>query len=190
MADHKDILKLLAIFQASFPSWKPNEMTPEIYLQDLQDIPSDELFAAATLCRNEAGRAFAPSVGEIRGAIAEIRKQSAGVPNAFEAWSDLLKAGDGWSRTSSQEGDGWIIEKKPYKFLHPLVKEVALLLGWPERFPGNPDNEMADRAHFFKAYEAQFSKAMKREIMPESVAGYIEANKSIKQLAKGMSHDR
>jgi hypothetical protein len=189
MAEPKDIARLIAVFQAAFPSWKPNELTPEIYFEDLKDIPSDELAAAVQMCRTEAGREFAPSIGVIRGAVAELRRQAAAVPTAFEAWGDLIRAGDGWTRTSSQEGDGWVIEKRPYKFLHPLVKEVGEMLGWPSRFPGDPDDEMADRAHFTKAYDAKLSNLMKREAMPEAVHGYIEASKTtdpIRKLSEGM----
>lgn len=190
MAEPKDIAKLVAIMSAAFPAWKVNEFTTEVYFEDLKDIASDELFAAAKLCRTEAGRAFAPSTGEIRGAVAEIRRQASGVPSGFEAWGDLIKAGDGWKSNSYLDETGWVIEKREYKFLHPLVKEVASMLGWPDRFPGSPDNEMADRAHFVKAYDAQIGKLMQRETMPEDVRGYIESTKTsdpIKQLTKGLA---
>lgn len=180
MASPKDIAKLIAILSAAYPNFSPNEFTLEVYLQDLRDIDPEELFEACAVCRAEAGRKFAPSTGEIRGAVAELRRQISGIPTSFEAWEDLLQAGNGIKKRVTDDN---VIETIEYKFLHPLVKVVAEQLGWPDRFPGNLDTAMADRAHYFKAYDSALGQYMTKEIMPESVKQYIEVKREARLLA-------
>ena len=178
MATQKDIAKLIAVLSAAFPNWSANEFTAEVYYQDLKEYPSDILEAAATMCRTEPGRRFAPSVGEILGAVAEIKRQVDGIPSQFEAWEDLIKAGRGLKRYQQKiDGEDFIVEER-YKFLHPLVKTVAEQLGWPDRFPGSSSEEMADRAHYYKAYEAALSKHLRGEVTPTAVKAYIQEKQS------------
>lgn len=181
----EDIGKLVAILSAAYPNWNVNEFTVEVYYQDLKDIPSELLFVAATQCRTEPGRKFAPSTGEILGAVWAIRSRIQGVPSQYEAWQDLLSAGNG-QRTSVEETDqGPVIVHSQYKFLHEIVQRVAEQLGWPDRFPGPRDNEMADRAHFYKAYEQAYNTLMKDDVMPSSVKNYI-AERTTSMPALGM----
>lgn len=58
---------MIARLSAAFPNWNVNKYTVQVYFEDLQDIPDGELEDAARACRMESGRAFAPSIGEIRG---------------------------------------------------------------------------------------------------------------------------
>ena len=67
MATQADVSKVLARLSAAFPNWNVNKYTMQVYFEDLQDIPADELEEAARACRMETGRAFAPTIGELRG---------------------------------------------------------------------------------------------------------------------------
>ena len=67
MATLQAVSKMIARTSAAFPNWNVNQYTIQVYFEDLQDIPDAELEEAARACRMEAGRAFAPSIGEIRG---------------------------------------------------------------------------------------------------------------------------
>lgn len=75
MANDQDISKVIARLSAAFPNWNVNAFTMQVYYEDLQDIPADELEMAARQCRMEPGRAFAPSIGELRKAWNEIHEK-------------------------------------------------------------------------------------------------------------------
>jgi hypothetical protein len=72
MATKQEAARILAKLAAAFPSWKPDELTMQVYFEDLKDIPADELEEAARICRKDGGRAFAPSIGELREAWLEV----------------------------------------------------------------------------------------------------------------------
>jgi len=86
-----------------------------------------------------------------------------------------------------------IIEKRPYQWTHPLVRKVAVMLGFP-RFP-DWDAESFERTTFLKAYEAELQNYLRQDNQPQQVKAYIAdqqdpalllADQKIKQLTKGM----
>ena len=74
MANPQDISKVIARLSAAFPNWNVTQYTIQVYCEDLCDIPADELEQAARQCRMEEGRAFAPTIGELRKAWAYIKE--------------------------------------------------------------------------------------------------------------------
>lgn len=200
MANAKDIGKLIAKLSAAYPNFTPNEYTYEIYLEDLQDIDSDLLTAAAQHCRTSTNRdqRFAPSAGEIRQAVGDIKRQVQGVPSALDAWGELLHVpvDEYVSRVTDEldEQGRVIIEKRPYQWSHPLVRKVAVMLGFP-RFP-DWESESFERSTFLKAYEAELQSYLKQEGQPEAVKNFIAdvrdpafllVEKKVKQLSGGMA---
>jgi hypothetical protein len=160
MATANDIQQIVNMFLAAFPNFKPTDLTPEIYFQTLQDIPSDELKAAVLHCITQAGRAFAPSIGEIRGAVSDLRRAATNVPSAYDAW---------------QEVGSQIVSVGSYgapAFSSPLIERTVRNLGW--RNLCMSENQIADRARFVQAYEQILERATKEDIMLPSVKGYIE----------------
>lgn len=198
MADIKDIARLIAKLSAGYPNFTPTEYTLEIYLEDLRDIPADLLDLAAAHCRTSTARdqRFAPSAGEIRQAVADIRRQVQGVPTGVEAWGELLKVpkSEQYKRATDEtdEHGNTIIEITPYTWSHPLVRKVAVMMGFP-RFP-DWDSESYERTAFLKAYEIELQTYLKQDNQPPQVSGYIEVSKAgqlsageqIKQLSKGL----
>jgi hypothetical protein len=181
MSEPRDIAQIIAMLSAAFPNFKPTEMTPEVYYQTLADIPSDELKAAVLHCITQSGRAFAPSIGEIRGAVAELRSFAADVPSSFQAWQEvqqqiLINGGDyGHPEWSS-----------------PLVEEAVKRMGW--RNLRMSEDQTADRARFLQCYEQIVERATKQEMILPQVAGYIETKQAnalpaseMKRLAEGMN---
>lgn len=182
MATPADIAMMTATLSAAFPNWKVSEWTNEVYYQDLKDIPADELMIAAQHCRAQAGRAFAPSTGEIRGAVMEIRRKAMNVPSAFDAWEELqtqirLNGGDFGRPVWSS----------------PLVERVVRQLGF--RNLCLSENPTADRARFIQAYEQLEARALQEEMLIPEVRGYIEDRggrmleapmDQIRKLADGM----
>jgi hypothetical protein len=160
MAEPKDIDQIINMFEAAFPNFKPREYTKEIYWQTLKDLPSDELKAAVLHCITESGRAFAPSIGEIRGAVSDLRRASANVPSVYDAWQEVCRE---ISSTGSYGTPA---------FTSPLIERVVKNLGW--RNLCMSENQVADRARFVQAYEQLLERAVKENMMLPDVKGYIE----------------
>lgn len=160
MATANDIQQIINMFLAAFPNFKPSELTPEIYFQTLQDIPSDELKVAVLHCLTEAGRAFAPSIGEIRGAVSDLRRASANVPSVYDAWQEVCRE---FSLTGSYGAPS---------FTSPLIDRVVKNLGW--RNLCMSENQVADRARFVQAYEQLLERATREDMLLPEVRGYIE----------------
>ena len=180
MATEKDIAGIVAQLSAAYPNWNVSPYTVEIYYQDLKDIPTDELMMAAQNCRSEAGRKFAPSVGELRGAVMELRRSTMNIPSAYDAWQEVLKG---------------MVERIGYdapEWSNPLVDKVVRSLGW--RNLCMSESQASDRMRFIQAYEQLTERAEKEQMLIPEVRAYLEdrgaqllnAPAQIKQLTKGM----
>lgn len=162
-----EILNMLSV---AYPRFKVPEDTARVYYMLLKDLPVGLLKAAALQCATNGD--FFPSVHELRSTANEIQRKAANIPTAYEAWQDLKKAGSG-GYSDVKEIDGkFYVERYEHQFIHPVVKEVGEMLGWPREFPG--DNPVADRAHFFKAYDQTVAERMADEIRLPEVKNYIE----------------
>lgn len=180
MADAKAISNLLKEIKAAYPRFVVEENTVQVWAVYLADLPNDLLMTAIRKFISSASHAFPPSIPEIRQMATQVKAEINDVPSAFEAWDDLLRAGNGWryeSGVNEDDGSTWI-EKHPYEFRHPLVETVARRFGWPDRFPSG-DDDMADRAHFFKAYENAMNKVMRAETQLPTVTAYIDQEKNL-----------
>lgn len=192
MASPIDIAKSVAVIAAAYPSFNASKETVEVYCKLLQDLPVEELNVAVLKVCAENGRKFAPSIGEIRGAVAELRQRAQGVPSAVEAWEEVIHApkSGGWKRATDEKNENGdtIIEFTPYVWTHPLVERIVTQLGWP-RFP-DWNNESFERAHFFKQYEAALpryaSEASELPVVAEYVSRQrLSAPQPISNLLKG-----
>ncbi|MEO6566718.1 MAG: replicative helicase loader/inhibitor [Casimicrobiaceae bacterium] len=163
MANILDIAQIVGVISAAYPNWKPTEFTTEVYYQTLQDIPTEELKAATLHSVSEAGRAFAPSVGEIRGAVAELRGMSANVPSSYDAWEEV-------QRQLLENGGDF---GNPV-WSHPLIERAMKQMGW--RNLRMSENQIADRARFVQCYEQLVDRATRENMLLPEVRGYIEAN--------------
>jgi hypothetical protein len=181
MATEKDVAEVVAMLSAAFPNWSVNAYTVEVYYQDLKDIPANELMIAQQYCRSEAGRKFAPSTGELRGAVLELRRTSMNTPSAFDAWEEVRR------QINENGGDFG----NPV-WSNPLVEKAVKSIGWRElRMSENPTH---DRARFLQAYEQLAERAEKEsmlipEVRQHLIAGgaqLLDAPAQIKQLTKGM----
>ena len=175
-----DVAQIVKVIAVAYPNWQPTAETSEVYYQLLQDVPTDELKAAVLHCLGESGRRFAPSVGEIRGAVSELRGMSANVPSAFQAWQEVLRQ---FSLTGSYGTP---------QFSHPLIERAVRQLGWRELCMS--ENQTADRARFLQCYDQLLTRATKEDMLLPEVRGYVEqrgglmleTQSQIKQLSEGM----
>lgn len=199
MATNTDIGSVLKYISAAFPNFSPSpEMVP-VWVDLLGHLPKETLWAAARVCLTQHGRQFAPSAAEILGAVADLQTKAAGVPTALEAWAiihrskrlEVRRCAEGvrlyeQAANAISSGYGQAVDAyrrhfetcgvcgdvATYGELPAVVEKVARGLGWPNNFPS--DNPSADRAHFFKAYEA--AVAADREVVTRvpSVQKFIE----------------
>lgn len=162
MATKHEIEIMIAKLSAAFPNWKVTAYTVQVYLEDLSDIDSETLEAAVKMCRTEPGRAFAPSTGEIRGAVGKIRGMSTNTPSPFEAWNEFKRY-----VVSSNYSPQWS---------HPLIEKTAKLIGMRDYGQSSVDDEPSWRARFIQCYEQLQERAERENLLLPEVRGYIEAN--------------
>lgn len=171
MATEKEIQTIVAKLSAAFPNWKTNAFTIAVYVEDLSDIDSETLNAAARMCRTEPGRAFAPSTGEIRGAVGKLRGMVTGQPSSYEAWQEfrhIVVTGNYRLGTCAKEDSA--------QFSHPLVEKAAKTIGIRAYGQSNTDEEMSWRARFIQCYEQLQERAERENLLVPEVRGYIETN--------------
>jgi hypothetical protein len=180
MADAKAISSAIREIKAAYPRFVTEEDTVKVWAVYLADIPNDLLMTSIRKFISSSVHAFPPSIPEIRQTATQVKAEIVDMPSAYEAWDDLLRAGNGWRyETGENADDGSIwMKKHAYQFRHPLVEEVARRFGWPERFPSG-DDDMADRAHFFKAFDAAVNKVSRAETQLPSVTAYIDNEKHL-----------
>lgn len=161
MSTQEEIAQIVAVISAAYPNFKVSPQTVEVYFQTLQDIPGDELKAATMQSISEAGRSFAPSIGEIRGAVLDIRKRIANVPSSYQAWQEVQK------QIRDNGGDfGYPV------WSNQIVEVAVNALGW--RNLRMSEDQTADRARFLQAYDQLCERNAKEEIALPHVRGYIE----------------
>ena len=166
MANRNDIKNIMAYMGMCFPNYHPileGEINAvDVLLDLLGDLEVDMLQAAVKACCTEAGRAFAPSAGEIRGAAATLYARAVGLPTAGEAWGAVM---DSFRRTSLD---------KPALLNHPLLVEAIRCMGGLEVI-GMSENNMADRAHFLKIFEQLQERAIRETLELPAITEYIES---------------
>ena len=178
MASEIEVAEIVMIISAAYPNFKSTEYTTEVYFQTLKDIPGDLLKVATLHSIAENGRQFAPSVGELRGAVLDLQKIGNDVPSSFEAWQEVQQ------QIVENGGDFG----NPV-FSHPIVEKTVKAIGW--RNLRMSEDVTADRARFIQAYEQFASRDDIESMMLPEVKGYIEVNgqkrlaptSQIKQLA-------
>lgn len=175
MSTQIEVSQVVALIGSAYPNFSATKETVSVYYELLKDLDADLLKTAALQCCAEAGRKFAPSIGELRGAATSLRARAQRIPSALEAWDEVCKAPQSEEiKTVSDEADKetgrYIIYVTPYKWSHPLVRKVAKMMGWPE-FPG--ENESTDRAHFFRQYEIEVMRYSETETELPAVTNYL-----------------
>ncbi len=199
MSSNQTISTVLKTLKAAYPRFMIDEAdTVRVWASFLADIDDDLLLAAVTRFISSSSHAFAPSIPEIRNEATAIRREIADIPSAFEAWDELISAPTPRPTGAAYQiwRDGKPVEQDDYVFPHEIVGMVARRLGYPDRFP-SVDTEMADRAHFIKAYEAEVNKILKSETQLPMVSAYIEnqreqlglidVSRDMRQLTAGLA---
>jgi hypothetical protein len=184
MATRDEIKKIMAYMIMSFPNYHPvldGEVNAIDVMTDLLgDLDTTSLQVAVKACCTQAGRAFAPSAGEIRGMIGELLAQANGIPDAATAWGAIM------------ESFHVVRSQRPVLLSHPLVADAIHCMGGLEAI-GMSDNPMVERAHFLKIYEQLRAREMRETIQLPVVTQFVESkrlvdngvNDLVKKLASG-----
>jgi hypothetical protein len=178
VANNQTISTVLKIISAAYPQrFVVEPETVRVWASFVADMEDELLSAAVARFISSSSHAFPPTIPEIRAQAVELKREIIGIPTAFEAWSELMLAPK--PRTSRLFRDGQFIEEEDYIWPHEVVEVIAKRLGWPFRFP-DPDgeNEMADRAHFVKAYDAEVRKMMQAETQIPQVTQFVQREQS------------
>jgi hypothetical protein len=163
----------------AFPNFNPKmDATFELWETIFDDMPGQTLKAAIMQCLVEPNRAFAPSIGEIRGTALRLNAKASGIPEAWQAYEEVRKMPKNMQSCQVVEENGQnFIEYRELKFSHQLVAQVADLVGWPDAFP--TDMPAADRSQFIKAYEAELGRVMEDAGRLKLVSDYISQRRSV-----------
>lgn len=187
MADAKDIANAIAACKAAFPNFNPDPAkTPEMWLLTLKDLDSATLQIALLALITEPGRVFAPSIGEIRGAVLDLNAKAQDIPSAWQAYEEVVKMPPSMmgSRVIHEEGRN-VIERWELKFSHPLVEEIGRRLGWPKDFPTS--NPGVDRAQFTKAYDTELARVLEDASRLKAITDHIEKLRGQYQIEASVS---
>ncbi len=139
------IAKFLFTLRAAYANASPvSEATLEIYAQMLSDIPEEILdkilYQILNTCK------FFPTIAEIREIAVNIMTDGKRIPDAIEAWGEVI-----------QQIDLTGYYGMP-KFSHPLISETVKMFGWQNLCMSEQLDY--DRAHFIKAYESLRKRAI------------------------------
>ena len=174
MANDTDIAQAINLLKTAFPNYQPDiKATAQLWVSVLGDLPGETLKAAILSCVTEYGRAFAPSVGEIRAAAVKLEAEAQGIPSAQVAYAEVIDMpANRITRRLVIENGQNIIEDRQRNFSHPFVEEVAVLIGWPRSFP--TDEPGVDRAQFVRFYDARLQEYMNKVGRLPAIDRYIE----------------
>jgi len=168
MATLNEVVSVIGVLKLAYPSFGARltedewAALPRVWHRLLRDIPFDLLDAAAAHYATTSGSAFPPSIAELRDMAFKVANPNR--VSAEEAWGEVQKA-------IRQTG----FYRAP-EFDDPAIGRAVQIIGW--RALCLSENEMADRAHFFRVYQAVAEREKHNALMlPEvrAVAARLEA---------------
>ena len=168
MATLNEVVSVIGVLKLAYPSFGARltedewAALPRVWHRLLRDIPFDLLDAAAAHYATISGAAFPPSIAELRDMAFKVANPNR--VSAEEAWGEVQKA-------IRQTG----FYRAP-EFDDPAIGRAVQIIGW--RALCLSENEMADRAHFFRVYQAVAEREKHNALMlPEvrAVAARLEA---------------
>ncbi len=147
------------------------------YYQGLMDLDDEAIRVAAM--RHATSSVFFPKLAELRRLATD--GVSVNIPSAEEAWLETRKA-------MRKHG----IYKRP-TFESEVIAKAVETIGWDNLC--NSENEVADRAHFFRIYEhladrcRESARALPevRAYLESKRAGALDAPRSIGKILSGFS---
>ena len=168
----QEILALVALASSSYPSMQSRDPRPIVAAWTVMLAALDATLVKAAIIKVCRESPFFPSVAQIVAASRELDARNEKLPTAAEAWEEV-------SRLIQYVG--------PYRapqYSCDLVRRAARAIGWRQLCLG--ENPEADRAHFFKIYDA-LRVRHQAEQENEAVLALSGAADLIRALAAGLS---
>jgi len=165
---------VMAVLASTYPNFKLGPGTLDAYYTVLGDLDADML-KAATLHIAATSKWF-PAASEIRAAAFSLVEQSEGVPDAYEAWTQVLSE---IGRVGRSGRPNWTHEA--------VGATVQAIGGWG--YLCMSENMVADRARFVEAYGMMVNRERERVRMLPAVqaqigklAGRLTGGSALKRL--------
>ncbi len=161
LEDRKEFALLMAKLETTFFEAVSKE-TVALYFEYLNDLSISQIKRAVDYLVDKRERRGFPAIAEIRAATLGSSEY-----DAVQAWGEIL-------------GKTYDLGKT---FEDPLIPEVAKVAfgGLESFYAGDKRNEMADRAHFIKAYKliANLKEAQegRKSLRQREVKGLLEEKK-------------
>lgn len=142
MSEPQEILRVLALLGAVYPGFELKELTVEVYIRLLRDLPAPALEQAALdhISRSK----FFPTIAELRSSAFDLLETAHPAPEAHSAWLEVQAEIERVGRKGQPE------------FSSPLVQQAVEALGWQNLC--NSDNPVAERSHFVQVYQAAIGR--------------------------------
>lgn len=138
MSTTEQISEVLGVLMAAYPGWGENnpkiDATLEVYLFSLSDIDAGLLRAAAL--QHIGSSKWFPTVSELRESALSIVTHGDESPE--EAWGEVKRAIRLYGSYREPQ------------FINAKIAQTVKIMGWLNLCMS--ENEVADRAHFFKVY--------------------------------------
>lgn len=144
----QDAQQITGMLAAYYTNWHPSDETLELYETLL--LPIDAELAKQTVMHfmRTSTAEFVPKIATLARLAAQIDLEAAGTPtiSAEEAWAQVGQAirHDGFYRQPRID--------------HELIRRAIDAIGWPALCIS--ENLVADRAHFFRIFEALQERAL------------------------------
>lgn len=166
--NHDEVIGALAEISMLWPNFELPSIDAvmdamiEVTLRQWADLSAAEVRAAIdSLCQE--GRDFAPPVGAgaARAHESARARRGDGPPGIDEAWGEVR-------RQIAHRGRWAAFSDDPLEWSHPMIERVVGHLGWDSLCSST--NEVADRAHFVRLYEAATARGVS-EVAPSRALG-------------------
>lgn len=159
--NRKEIINLLGIATANFPSTQEKDMKPTAVLWEkaLSDVPYE--IAEKAIIKVLSTSRFFPTLADIREAIADLTQPR--TLDAMEAWGLIGEAIRKY---------GWYRQKEAMEFLPEDVREMVKQFTWWDLCM----NEQPDilRAQFRKAWEIRSKRKDELRALPSEIRTLLE----------------
>jgi len=156
------ILRMLATLQAMYPrNYENMDKDQKLIMMDtwtslMSDVTDESAFAA--LRKLLATCKFPPTIAEMREVVSGIKYND--VPDAGDAWQEVNRAISHY---------GYYREADAFDSMRELTRQAAARMGWKQLCTSEVENDMADRAHFMKIYNAISKKIEQDRLLPDSL---------------------
>lgn len=173
--NRSELAKLVAYMGFTWPSFRPPvdeaqmRLMIDVWHHHLGDL-DDGAVRAAVETFAASGREFAPGPGMVRRRVVDQRTSVTGLPDADAAWAEVRAniARVGWTTQLGAE----------LSWSNPAIAAAVAAMGWIELCEST--NEVADRAHFTRFYEARRERdALADAVHPDAVAVIAGAVKAL-----------